>query len=184
MAALVLACCSVPADIGTVWDVNMMASTGRQKKTHARGFLTKKLVSRFIQTPFGIAGIRGEVTNQFTGEFVDVDAFEVIYPLAPKVQNGRAQHYADVIAAAVEYVSVHGTPPSLARPRRRLRHTNEKSHGKSKRAKTPRPRYGTTGPKFSNRAGPMKRRRRSVRKRNRQRRGAHRHRLVGSDRAN
>jgi hypothetical protein len=57
------------------------------------------------------------VTNQFTGEFVDLDTFEVINPPAPKVQNARAQHHADVFASAVEYVSVHGTPPSLARPR-------------------------------------------------------------------
>jgi hypothetical protein len=74
-------------------------------------FLTKKLVSRFVQAPFGTADIRGEVTDQFAREFVDVDTFEVIDPQASKVQNGRAQHPADVDAAAVEYFPVHDLPP-------------------------------------------------------------------------
>jgi len=51
------------------------------------GFLTKKLVSRFVQTPFGTAGICREVTDQFTREFVDVGTFEVIELLASRVEN-------------------------------------------------------------------------------------------------
>jgi hypothetical protein len=48
------------------------------------------------------------VTDQFTRQFIDVATSEVIDPLAPKVENGRAQHRADALASAVEYVSVHG----------------------------------------------------------------------------
>jgi hypothetical protein len=68
----------------------------------------EQLVSRFVQTPFGTADICREVTDQFTRQFVDLGTFEVIDPQAPKVQNGRAQHPADAVASAVEYVSVHG----------------------------------------------------------------------------
>jgi len=47
----------------------------------------EKLVSRFVQTPFGTADICREMADQFTREFVDVGAFEVIELLAPKVEN-------------------------------------------------------------------------------------------------
>jgi hypothetical protein len=75
-------------------------------------------------------GIGREVTNQFTREFVDVDTFEVIEFLATKVENVLAKHCPDVIAYAVEYFSVHGAPPSLARAPslNRLRHPIEKSY--------------------------------------------------------
>jgi hypothetical protein len=80
-------------------------------------FLTKKLVSRFVQTPFGTAGIWREVTDQFTREFVDVGTFEVIELLAPKVENWRTNHHADVDATTVEYISVHDLPPIARGPR-------------------------------------------------------------------
>jgi hypothetical protein len=68
------------------------------------------------------------VTDQFTRQFIDVDTFEVIDPQASKVQNGRAQHPADVDAAAVEYFSVHGARcPALSL--KKLRQPIEKSYG-------------------------------------------------------
>jgi hypothetical protein len=76
----------------------------------------EQLVSRFVQTPFGTADICREVTDQFTRQFVDVGTFEVIDPQASKVQNARAQHPADVDAAAVEYFPVHDQPPIARGP--------------------------------------------------------------------
>jgi hypothetical protein len=69
------------------------------------------------------------VTDQLTRESVDVDAFEVIELLAPKVENGWAQHHADVVASAVEYVSVHGVPSVIgpAQSLKKLRQPIEKS---------------------------------------------------------
>ena len=93
-------------------------------------YSTKKLVSRFVQTPFGTADICREVTDQFTRQFVDLGTFEVIDPQAPKVQNGRAQHPADAVASAVEYVSVHGARSVIgpALTLNRLRQPIEKSY--------------------------------------------------------
>src|ERR1700692_1159563 len=89
--------------------------------SRSRLTVPEQLVSRFVQTPFGTADIcREEVTDQFTRQFVDVGTFEVIDPQASKVQNARAQHPADVDAAAVEYFPVHDRPP-LEAPRQRLR---------------------------------------------------------------
>src|ERR1700692_84418 len=76
--------------------------------SRSRLTVPEQLVSRFVQTPFGTAAIcREEVTDQFTRQFVDVGTFEVIDPQASKVQNARAQHPADVDAAAVKYFPVH-----------------------------------------------------------------------------
>jgi hypothetical protein len=71
------------------------------------------------------------VTDQFTRQFIDVDTFEVIDPLAPKVENGRAQHPADAVASAVEYVSVHGERSVIgpALSIKKLRQPIEKSYG-------------------------------------------------------
>ena len=61
------------------------------------------------------------MTNQFTGQAVDVDAFEIVKFLTAESENRKAVHYADVDALAVEYVAafqigllVQGTPaPTL-----------------------------------------------------------------------
>jgi hypothetical protein len=72
--------------------------------------LTKKLVSRFVQTPFGTAGICREVTDQFTREFVDVGTFEVVELLSLEIENDRAKDDRYVDATTVEYFSVHDQP--------------------------------------------------------------------------
>jgi len=71
------------------------------------------------------------VTDQFTRQFIDAGTFEVVDPLALKVQNGRAQHPADAVASAVEYVSVHGARSVIgpALSLKKLRQLIEKSYG-------------------------------------------------------
>jgi hypothetical protein len=71
------------------------------------------------------------MTDQFTRQFIDVDTFEVIDPQASMVQNGRAQHPADVDTAAVEYFSVHGARSVIgpALSLKKLRQPIEKSYG-------------------------------------------------------
>lgn len=81
----------------------------------------EKLVSRFVQTPFGAAGICREVTDQFTREFVDVDTFEVVELLSLEIENGWAKDDRYVDAATVEYFSVHDQPAYRGAPRQRLR---------------------------------------------------------------
>lgn len=79
--------------------------------TGGDGFLTKKIVRRFVQTPFGTAGVCREVTDQFTREFVHVGSFEVIDLLSLEIEDGRAKDDRYVDATAVEYFSVHDLPP-------------------------------------------------------------------------
>jgi hypothetical protein len=71
------------------------------------------------------------VTDQFTRQIIDVGTFEVIDPLALKVENGRAPHPADAVASAVEYVSVHGARSVIgpALSLKKLRQLIEKSYG-------------------------------------------------------
>jgi hypothetical protein len=51
------------------------------------GLRTKELVGRFVQTLFGTAVIYGNVTDQFTSEFVDVSTSEAIDLPAAAVEN-------------------------------------------------------------------------------------------------
>src|ERR1039458_3814548 len=79
--------------------------------TGGDGFLTKKLVRRFVQTPFRTAGVCREVTDQFTREFVHVGSFEVIDLLSLEIEDGRAKDDRYVDATAVKYFSVHNGLP-------------------------------------------------------------------------
>jgi hypothetical protein len=51
------------------------------------------------------------VADQFARKLVYLEAFEVIEPGALKVENLWAKHLADMVAAAVENVSVHNRAP-------------------------------------------------------------------------
>ena len=54
------------------------------------------------------------MSNQLSGKFVNVDAFEVVELLSRGIEDRRATDDRDVDATAVEYLSVHGWPPIVA----------------------------------------------------------------------
>ena len=60
--------------------------------------------------PRGVLSI-WQMSNQLSGKFVNVDAFEVVEPLSREIEDSRANDDGDVDAAAVEYFAVHDWPP-------------------------------------------------------------------------
>src|ERR1700722_18315487 len=71
--------------------------------------------------PRGVLSI-WQMSNQLSGKFVNVDAFEVVELLSRGIEDSRATDDRDVDATAVEYLSVHGWPPIVAcEGRQRLR---------------------------------------------------------------
>ena len=54
------------------------------------------------------------MSNQLSGKFVNVGAFEVVELLSREIEDNRANDHRDVDATAVEYFSVHDWPPIVA----------------------------------------------------------------------
>jgi hypothetical protein len=75
----------------------------------------KQLICRLIQMPFGSRHV-SKMSNEFSGQFVYVDASKIVELFTPKAENTRAADDRDVDALAVEDVSIHGNPIPLRLP--------------------------------------------------------------------
>jgi hypothetical protein len=68
----------------------------------------KQLIRGFVQVLISAMRIR-QMSNQFSGKLVNIDASQVVKLLSLEIEDGRAEDDRDADALAVEDVSVHRT---------------------------------------------------------------------------
>src|SRR5258708_26861709 len=70
----------------------------------------KQLIRGFVQVLIGAVRVR-QMSDQFSGKLVNVDASKVVKLLSLEIEDGRAKDDRYVDTTAVEYFSVHDLPP-------------------------------------------------------------------------